>query len=92
MAKAPSSAQLETVIHEDVSEEDLFSVSIEPLYKHSGYTKLPLLSLSGLQESWRTVKDSPVVDCVLGNDPMFCSVLFFCKHTFLRFVPAFLYA
>lgn len=38
VAKAPSSAQLETVIHEDVSVEDLFSVSIETLYKHSGYT------------------------------------------------------
>lgn len=56
VAKAPSSAQLETVIHEDVSVEDLFSVSIELLYKHSGYTNYICFHYLGYRkagEQWK---------------------------------------
>lgn len=59
VAKAPSSAQLETVIHEDVSVEDLFSVSIEPLYKHSGYTNYICFHYLGYRkagEQWKILR------------------------------------
>lgn len=85
VAKAPSNAQLETVKHGDVSVEDLFSVSIEPLYKHSGYTNYICFHYLGYRkagEQWKI----PLLQIAFW-EMIHSVVLFFCKHRFLRFVP-----